>query len=202
MLFASAVPLKVGLASSVTLPLANGPRLSPTSSMALPITGCSGAVVSTFSTKAGEVTLLPAASSAVTVRLWLPSPRSVSGVKLQLPSCLTVVVPSSRSPSFTVITLPGLPLPFSSGRGSSVTSPGCRLPVTEPTLSFTEPSCTSTGESSTSNLISGLGSLTLPAGSVTVVFSLCSPLSSGSVGVKLHLPSSSILAVPISSPLS
>ncbi|WP_289104867.1 hypothetical protein [uncultured Halomonas sp.] len=80
-LSASAVPVSVGVASSVLSPLESGPDTLPTLSEAVVMAGTTGALVSTLRSKAvlgSEV--LPAASVAVAVKLWLPSPRSVAGV--------------------------------------------------------------------------------------------------------------------------
>ncbi|EAP74837.1 Hypothetical Protein RRSL_04702 [Ralstonia solanacearum UW551] len=56
--------------------------------------GVSGAVVSTVRVNVVLASLvLPAASVAVTVMLWLPSARAVPGLNVQLPEASAVVVP-------------------------------------------------------------------------------------------------------------
>ncbi|MDT0501136.1 hypothetical protein RM465_09140, partial [Halomonas sp. PAR7] len=121
MLFASAVPVSAGVASSVLSPLVSSPVISPTSSVTDVITGAIGAMVSTLSSKAllgSEV--LPAGSVAVTVRLWLPSSSGSAGVKLQLPLPSASTEPSTVSPSRMVTVLFASAVPVSAGVVSSV----------------------------------------------------------------------------------
>ncbi|MGM8466199.1 Ig-like domain-containing protein [Enterobacter cloacae] len=76
---------------------------------------------------------------------------------------------SSSSWTVTIDTDAPLPLPLSSGRTSSVTVPGFRLPTIGPWSSTTSPTVTWFGSGSTVKEIPGDGSLVLPDGSVTVV---------------------------------
>ena len=63
------------------------------------IAGATGAAVSMVTLRAAEAALiLPAASVAVAVRLWAPSP-SAAVVKVQAPLPLAVTLPSSVAPS-------------------------------------------------------------------------------------------------------
>ena len=133
----SPLPVKVGRVSLVVSPLASVLVAAPTSSTTVITTGASGAAVSTFSVKAGEVPeRLPAASVALTRRSCEPGVRSVPGIKLQLPLSLTKAVPISTPLSRICTVLPATPVPVSSGRVSLVTWPLVSGPVLPSTLSL------------------------------------------------------------------
>ncbi|MCY1560430.1 hypothetical protein D9M68_975620 [compost metagenome] len=99
------LPVKVGLVSSVTPPLAMLPVMAPTSSIRSSHSGSTGgtggALKSTVKFQPLVLALsLPAASTAAARKLCTPSPRSVSGSKLQVPlAASTAAEPSSVSPS-------------------------------------------------------------------------------------------------------
>ena len=86
MLFASAVPVTVGVLSFVRLPSAG-----------VITTGATGGVVSTVKVLVAESTLvLPSASVAVALTVWAPSLSDEAEVKDQLPAPLAVVVPADE----------------------------------------------------------------------------------------------------------
>ena len=132
------VPENVGEVSSVEPPLLMGPVTLPTWSVALGVPGAAGAVVSTVRLRTGESALsVPVPSLAVTLSAWSPCPSAV-GVKLQVPSGLTVVVPKTVVPSYTVMVCPGVaPVPCKVGVVSSELAPLESSPCTAPTLSVT-----------------------------------------------------------------
>ena len=95
----SPLPLKVGVVSLVLPPSLMMLVCGSLSSVAEVMVGTSGAVVSTTTSNAADGALtLPAASVAVMVRLWLPSPSAVGGVKFHTPFS-TCTCPSSVAPS-------------------------------------------------------------------------------------------------------
>ncbi|MNU91523.1 hypothetical protein D3C71_814130 [compost metagenome] len=200
---ASALPESVGDGSSVTPPLTNAPCLAPTSSAAASMLGAVGGTVSTVKLNGLVGSLvLPALSVAVTVMLCAPSDRAVPGVKLHEPSGLTVVSPSRVAPSYTLMVLPALPVPWISGRASSVFPLGAMAPWMVPWSSISLPRVTTPGMASTTTFSASPCPLLLPAWSTTSVVKACSPLVSGVVGVKLQSPFSSTSASPILVPLS
>ena len=86
MLFASAVPVTVGVVSLVLL-----------ASAGVESTGAAGGVVSTVKVLVAESTLvLPAASVAVALTECDPSLSDEAEVKVQLPAPLAVVVPADE----------------------------------------------------------------------------------------------------------
>ncbi|SAI48021.1 Uncharacterised protein [Enterobacter hormaechei] len=93
----SALPLRVGVLSSVVSPLTTGPWYAPTLSVTSRSEAASGAFVSITIPKPPVGSLVrPTPSVTVAVKLWLPSASAVSGVKLQLPLLPTVAVPIRR----------------------------------------------------------------------------------------------------------
>ncbi|TYZ39161.1 hypothetical protein C2U34_26325, partial [Ralstonia solanacearum] len=118
-LLASAVPVRVGVASLVAPPAAMVPVSGATLSVTLTRTGAAGAAVSTVRANAELAVLtLPAASVAVAVRLWLPSANAVVGEKVQLPEASAVVVPTSVMPSKMLMVLLASAVPVSVGVAS------------------------------------------------------------------------------------
>ncbi|MNY09758.1 hypothetical protein D3C86_1426940 [compost metagenome] len=93
--------------------------------------------------------------------------------------------------------LPALPVPWTSGRLSSVVPLAAMAPVTVPWSSTSLLMETSTFLVSTLMSSAEPLPLELPAGSTTSVLSECAPSPSGVVGVMLQLPSGSATAVPI-----
>ena len=95
---ASAVPVMVSVGSLVSAPFVSGPVSSGTSSDTEVIDGVAGAWVSSITVKPLEATLwLPAASVALAVSVWLPSP-SAEVVIVNEPPVATPV-PSTVVPS-------------------------------------------------------------------------------------------------------
>ncbi|MNV37483.1 hypothetical protein D3C71_1290050 [compost metagenome] len=147
---ASALPESVGDGSSVTPPLTNAPCLAPTSSAAASMLGAVGGTVSTVKPKTEVgVPVLPARSVAVAVMACAPWPRSAVGVKVHEPSALTTVSPSSVAPSYTLMVLPALPVPWISGRVSSVVPLSTMLPLRLPWSSTSASICNVPGMLST-----------------------------------------------------
>ncbi len=129
---------------------------------------------------------LPAASVAVTVRLWLPSVRAV-GVKVQLPEASAVVVPSSVVPSKTLMVLLASAVPVSVGVASLVLPPAVMAPITGATLSVMVLMTGVAGAAvSTVSANAELVALTLPVASVAVAVRLWLPSASAMIGVKVQ----------------
>ena len=100
-----AVPLMVGVLLVDVLP-----ALGPVT------TGWVGAVVSIVNVVGAEAGLvLPTASTAVAVSVWLPSLNGVLGVQFQLPNASAVAVQRTVVPSITVTVLLGSAVPLSAG---------------------------------------------------------------------------------------
>ncbi len=195
----SPVPVKVGVVSSLLLPLTKAPCTVPTSSAAALITGAAGAAVSTVKLYAGVAALsTPAALVAVAVRLCTPGLSAVVGLKLQAPLVSAVVLPSKVLPSYTFTVLPAGAVPLSTGMVSLVLAPWLTAPVTGAWLSVTLVIVgTLTALVSTVKPIGLLKGPTLPAGSTWPAVRLWGPFESGVVGVKLQLPLGSTTAVPM-----
>ena len=137
----SAVPLRVGVLSSVTPFWAIAPWMVPMSSRTSLISDWPGARVSTISSKPGDGRLsLPAGSFSTMTMVCSPSASGVSGVNSHLPSLPTTASPITLSPSLTMIVLPGVPVPLKVGVVSSVEPPFLIGPCTSPVLSSTSPS--------------------------------------------------------------
>ena len=82
----------VGVVSSVTPPPAKVPTFAPASSVAEPIVGAEGAVVSTVTAKPVAVEVTPSVPLCVTLRVWAPCD-SAPVVWLHLPSEPATTVP-------------------------------------------------------------------------------------------------------------
>ena len=198
----SPLPLSVGVASSVTVLSGLLALLAPTSSVAVTMVGGRGAVVSITKGNTPVVLGAPVLSGPVAVNSWGPSGSSSVGVKVHLPSAMTVAVPSTVSPSLMVTTVPGVPRPSMVGVVSLVTPLGCTRPEVGATLSLTSTMLIGVLLLS---MLKGSGSerpLVLPEGSVNSTLMGCVPSASGEVGLKLHSPVGSTVALPIRTPLS
>ncbi|PHH07084.1 hypothetical protein CRX53_16850 [Leclercia adecarboxylata] len=89
------MPLSTGWLSSVGLPLTTDPVMVPTSSTRVPNTGAAGGVRSILTVAAGDWPLVWPSTVAVTLKLWLPSPRVETG-NVQAPEVASAVtVPSA-----------------------------------------------------------------------------------------------------------
>ncbi|MCY1372530.1 hypothetical protein D9M69_597420 [compost metagenome] len=98
--FASALPLKVGLASLVVVPLAMAPVMASTSSTTDTMVGLAGGVVSTTKFQLPLASLVwPSGLVDVAVMPCAPSARPVEGVKLHLPEASATTWPSKILPS-------------------------------------------------------------------------------------------------------
>ena len=122
----------------MVVPEATLPVLMPASSNK-PVTleAVLGGVVSTVKLREAlaVVASLPAASTALTDRVWLPAPSSVAGVKDQVP-LVTGTVPSKVEPSYTFTKAASpVALPDTVGLVSSVELPSVMGPVMMPTSS-------------------------------------------------------------------
>ena len=199
-LFASAVPLSAGRASSVRCPLVNGPVMLPISSITALITGVAGALVSTVSVNGVERALvLPTPSVALTRRLCEPATSAVSGVKVQLPVSPTCALPIAVPLSKIVTVEPISPMPESVGRVSLVLCPLAICPVTGAVSSVTSVIAGICGITvSTTRLKAADGWLMLPSPSVAVTVNTCPPVLSAASGVKLQTPLASAVTEPIS----
>ncbi|ODU13221.1 MAG: hypothetical protein ABS94_27335 [Variovorax sp. SCN 67-85] len=118
------------MVSSLAPPVVSGPCTEPTSSVALPMVGTFGAVVSTI-IEIEASPLVPAAFTAVAVYLCAPSDCAGS-MRLQLPLASAVVEPRTVEFSVMVTTAPAVAVPTSVGVVSSVAAPGARLPCLPP----------------------------------------------------------------------
>src|SRR5688572_12197843 len=148
--------------------------------------------------------LLPAASVALAVKLWLPSPSGVAGVKLQLPAPSAVVMPIGVPLSNTLTVLLASAVPVRAGVVSLVLPPLTMTPVVgaKSSVALAMTGAIAGAVVSTVKPKAPLGALVLPAASVAVAVKLWLPSPSGVVGVKLQLPAPSAVAVPIGVPLS
>ena len=117
-------------------------------------------------------------------------------VKLHVPSPRTVVLPSVWPPSLMLTTAPGRPVPSSVGLLSLLTPPGATSPTNGSVLSTTRTMLTGWALvlMVTGNVPAALA---LPAGSLAVTLRVCAPSLSGCTGVMLHLPSRSTTALPM-----
>ncbi|MNX75107.1 hypothetical protein D3C86_1065650 [compost metagenome] len=139
---ACAVPMMVGLASSVTWPFCSMPWSTPTSSCTFWITGSLGGTLSRITVyDALGAVALPAGSTSIAVNSLLPCSSGVLTCSVHLPLASTVASPSLRVPvlslTITMMVSPAVPVPLIAGRLSSVFSPGATLPCTRPTSSAT-----------------------------------------------------------------
>src|SRR5690606_16888752 len=116
-LFASAVPLIVGVASAFTVP-----------SIRLVMIGAVGAVASTTSvTSVESILVLPAASVALVVILYVPSDHALVGVNVQSPLPSAVVVPCEAPSLNTSTVLSASAVPLIVGVASVLTAPSLGL---------------------------------------------------------------------------
>ncbi len=194
----SALPVKVGVVSSVVVPSLIGAVTVPASSPMAVSTGAAGAPVSTLKVTVPEAgPVLPAASVAVSEMACGPSPSGVAGVKLQVPAASAIAVPRMAAPSRMVMVASGSALPVKVGVVSSVVVPSLIGAVTVPASS---PMAVSTGAAgapvSTLKLTVPEAGPVLPAASVAVSEMACGPSPSGVAGVKLQVPAASAIAVP------
>src|SRR5712672_217432 len=114
-LFASAVPVKVGVATLVRLSVPDAPESEAVARSG--VEGAVGAVLSIVTDSPVEAVLvLPAASVALAVIVWLPE-ASVEAVMLQLPLPSAVPVPSTVVPSvsYSLTVLPTSAVPVKVG---------------------------------------------------------------------------------------
>ena len=112
-LFASAVPVTVGVVSLVLLPFAG-----------VSTTGAGGGVVSTVKVLILESTLvLPSASAAVALTVCDPSINDGIAVNVQLPAPSAVVMPADAPSKNTVTVLPASAVPVTVGVLSLVLLP-------------------------------------------------------------------------------
>ncbi|ARF89233.1 uncharacterized protein BCN122_II2490 [Burkholderia cenocepacia] len=176
---ASAVPLNVGVASSVLPPEMIAPTTEPTSSVTVPMTGAPGAVVSPVTVTDADGPVLPAASVAVTP-ITVPAGSGVEGVYVHAPLGSAVTVAS------------GVPSPFVS---MLTVAPASAVPDNDvPSVAFTVGIAGAVVSIVRSKAV--LGTLTLPAASVAVTVRLCAPLPKPVVGVNVQFPDGSAVVVP------
>src|SRR5206468_984490 len=149
--------------------------------------GAGGAAVSTVSVRAADADdVLPLASVAVAVSVWLPSPRSVVGVKLQTPLASAVAVPSEVVPSRTVTVLFASAVPVMVGVASLVWLSPC-VPV-----SLAAASVSPVGAAAAVSMVNARDAdavEVLPAASAAVAVSAWLPSPSADAGVKFQAPS-------------
>ncbi|MNV22810.1 hypothetical protein D3C71_1138020 [compost metagenome] len=184
--FGCAVPLRVGVVSSVVLPLVRFPVMVPTLSFTVVISGAFGRLVN------GATTLsvppaFPALSVAKASRV---SPLVCAGemVTLNAPLPSAVAVPSTVPVLLVMVTV----------------LPASARPVTCVPLLITArvPGTPGATVSSTIEVMDD-GALVLPAASVAVAVKLCCPLVNEIVACgSVQLPLPSAVTVPISTPPS
>src|SRR3954454_20205765 len=115
MLLASAMPASVGVVSLLLPPLDTIPMFGAASSIIETIEGAAGAAVSMVTDRPPEaVPVLPAASVALAVIVWLPE-ASVEVAMLQLPLPSAVPLPTWVAPSYSVTVLPASAVPVKVG---------------------------------------------------------------------------------------
>ena len=138
MLPASAVPATVSVVSFERPLFATAPVTGATSSLTLPITGASGAVVSMVTWNAAEAApWLPAASLALAVSAWAPS--SSTEVVIENTPPVATPVPSTVVPSvsYSVTVLPAAAVPPTVSVVSFELPLSATAPVTGATSSVT-----------------------------------------------------------------
>ena len=187
MLPAVALPLSVGVLSSVAAPLVSAPCVAPTlSETTRSVTGVGAAVVTVKLIAAFGLTL-PARSVAVTFRVCRPS-ASVGDVKLHAPLLPAVTEPITSVPSRITTTLPASAVPLSAGVLSLVLPPAAMVTGELPLLLAAVKPLTAVGTTVSTVTVAVLdAALVLPAASVTRTVSEWLP--SPSTGeIKLHAP--------------
>ncbi|SAJ29459.1 Uncharacterised protein [Enterobacter cloacae] len=180
--FGCAVPLRVGVVSSVVFPLVRLPVTVPTLSSMLAITGAFGIVVIGAITEV-VIPALPALSVAKTIS---DSPPVCGGVRvaLKFPLPSATAVPSTVPVLLVMVTV----------------LPASAVPVTcVPLVITASPVGAAGGVRSTLIVIIGDGALVLPAASVAVAVKLCAPsVSVVLVCGSVQLPLASAVTVPTS----
>src|SRR5471032_2371997 len=104
------LPLMSGVASFVGVPEMIG---RPVVSLVTTGTGVAGVVVSTLKLISVECALVPAELVCVASMSCAPLASAAAGLTLHVPSVPTVVEPISVEPSYTLMTLPAVPVPVS-----------------------------------------------------------------------------------------
>ncbi len=178
---ASAVPVSVGVVSSVLPPETIAPTIEPTSSVTPLIVGAAGAVTSPVTVTDADGPVLPAASVTVTP-ITVPTGSGVVGVYVHAPlgSATTVAsgVPSPFVSMFTVA-------PASAVPDNDVPSVAFTVGIAGAVVSTVRPNA-------------ALGALTLPAASVAVTVIACAPSPSAVPGVNVQCPDASAVVRPSS----
>jgi len=168
----------------------------------MPLVGAMAGVVTAVSMVTGTAVgalVLPAASVAVTARLFTPCGKAVVGVALQVPSAATVAVAMTAPlASLTVMVALGSPVPLKVGVVSLVLLSPC-VP-----LSLVEASAATGAAGAVVSMVTGttVSALTLPCGSVAVTLKFCKPSGKAAVGVMAHVPLAATTAVPSTAPLA
>ena len=127
----SAVPV-------IATPAPFSPALTRLSPVTAAITGAAGAVVSMVTVRAAlAAPVLPTASLARAVKLWLLPSARAAVVKTQSPVALAWTEPSEALPSRISTLLKASALPARRSVGSSVVAPSATSPWMAPTLSVT-----------------------------------------------------------------
>src|SRR5690606_8023991 len=179
-LSASAVPLIVGVVSALTLP-----------SLGLTMLGALGAVASIVIVVITDSSLvLPAASVALSVILYVPSDHAPVTVNVQSPFPSAVVVPW-ESPSLntsTVLSASAVPMII-----------GVPSVLTVPSLGLVMLGAIGAVASST-HVTAADSSLVLPAASVALAVMLCAPSDHALDSVNVQSPFPSAMVVPCESP--
>lgn len=174
---ASAVPANIGVV--VLIAPALGGLLT---------TGAAGACVSICNTTGAEsAPILPAASVALAVIVYVPLLNGVLGVQIQSPFWSVVAVQSVLPPSFTLTWLPASAVPVKAGVVSLVALPLAGLLMLG-----------AAGAAKSIVKLTGADTLpVLPAGSIAVAVSVWLPAFSGVEGVQLQSPFASARVVQI-----
>ena len=92
---ASAVPVRNGVLSLVKPPLVIATGDVPSSLLATTFSAAAGGVASITTPMVLGALTFPAASLAVTLKVWVPSASALAGVKVQVPPAPTVVDPNT-----------------------------------------------------------------------------------------------------------
>lgn len=193
-LFASAVPVKVGVASLVMLSVLELPVSLPADRSG--VLGALGAAVSMVTERAEDAAeLLPAASVAVAVILWLPAAK-VEAVILQLPEPSAVALPTEPSTLEVKVTVTlASEVPLKVGVLSDVSLSALELPVSLAASRSGVPGAFGAVESMVTARALEADEV-FPAASVAVAVMLWAPAVSELPGVKLQLPEPSAVALP------
>ena len=175
LLFASAVPLIVGLVLFVTVP-----------ETGLVSSGADGGVWSIVKVTAADAGLaLPAGSVATAVNVCEPSLSAVPGMQFHAPALFAITVQMTVLPSLTVTLLPASAVPLIEGCEVVSVAPAVGPLMTGATgavVSIVNASAVETG-------------LALPAASVATAVTECAPSLSDALSVQIHTPLPSVIAV-------